>query len=245
MVNNSDKAALLYNSEGIGSNITIENVGGVALKSKETEKLLGLNINSDFVWNTHIEKISNELRKRTGLLKRAQSRLPRNKVLMIAESLWNSVVRYGICIYLTPIYEKEDLKVRKQLADTKLLQVLQNSMLRVVMGLKLEHHTNMEKLREEIKMMSVNQLCIYHTIMEAYNVVRKSSSEQVKEKWEHKNGQSYSLRRKDNLELRVPERARVNCTGFTYHPTEIRNCSEQDTFKSLVKNWIWDHIPSY
>ena len=134
---------------------------------------------------------------------------------MIAESLWNSVVRYGICIYLTPIYEKEDLKVRKQLADTKQLQVLQNSMLRVVMGLKLEHHTNMEKLREEIKMMSVNQLCIYHTIIEAYNVVIKSSSEQVRAKWEHINGETYSLRRKDNLELRVPERARVNCTGFT------------------------------
>ena len=63
------------------------------------------------------------------------------------------MVRYGICIYLTPVYEKEDLKARKQLADTKLLQVLQNSMLRVVMGLKMEHNINMEKLREEIKMM--------------------------------------------------------------------------------------------
>ena len=102
-------------------------------------------------------------------------------------------------------------------------------------------------------MMSVNQLCIYHTIIEAYNVVLKSSSEQVRAKWEHKNGEAYSLRRKDNLELRVPERARVNCTGFTYHgaklfnllPIEIRNCTDQDTFKTMVKSWIWDTIPSY
>ena len=115
-------------------------------------------------------------------------------------------------------------------------------MLRVVMGFKLEHHINMEKLREEIMMMSVNLLCIYHTIMEAYNVVTKSSSEQVKAKWEHRHGDSYSLRRKDNVELRVPERARVNCTGFT---TDIRNCKNQDTFKTLVKTWIWDHIQSY
>ena len=163
------------------------------------------------------------------------------------------MIRYGICIYLTPIYEKEELKARKQLAHTKTLQVLQNSMLRVVMGLKLEDHTNMEKLREKIKMMSVNQLCIYHTIMEAYNVVIKSSSEQVKAKWEHQNGESYSLRRKDNVNLRVPDRVRVNCTGFTYHgaklfnflPNEIRNCTNQDTFKSRVKKWLWDHVPSY
>ena len=89
--------------------------------------------------------------------------------------------------------------------------------------------------------------------MEAYNVVIKSSSEQVKAKWVHKNGEPYSLRRKDNLELRVPERARVDCTGFTYHgaklfnllPIEIRNCTDQDTFKTMVKSWIWDTIPSY
>ena len=149
--------------------------------------------------------------------------------------------------------KKEDLKTRKQLAHTKTLQVLQNSMLRVVMGLKLEHHTNMEKLREKIKMMSVNQLCIYHTVMEAYNVVTKSSSGQVKAKWEHQNGQPYSLRRKDNVELKVPDRVRVNCTGFTYHgaklfnllPNETRNCTNHDTFKSLVKSWIWENVPSY
>ena len=74
MVNNSDKAALLYNSEGTGSSVTVEDVGGFALKSKNTEKLLGLNINSNFEWDTHVEKISIELRKRTGLIKRISNK---------------------------------------------------------------------------------------------------------------------------------------------------------------------------
>ena len=35
-------------------------------------------------------------------------------------------------------------------------------------------------MRQRIKMMSVNQMCCYHTILEAYNVIRNSSSEQIK-----------------------------------------------------------------
>ena len=253
MVNNSDKAALLYNSQGKASSITVENVGGVALTSSTTEKLLGLHINSSFEWDSHIEKISTELRKRTGLLKRIKERLPKDKLIMVAESIFNSVLRYGICVYLTPIYEREHLKARKQLGHTKELQILQINMLRVIMGIKLDSHTNMEKLRMEMKMMSVNQLCIYHTLVESFNVVRTSSSEQVKLKWEHKNGNNYSLRRLDNTELKVPDRNRDKCTGFSYHgaklfnmlPIEIRNCECPEKFKDQVKSWIWEEIPSY
>ena len=126
-------------------------------------------------------------------------------------------------------------------------------MLRVIFGLNLEQQVNMETLRDRIKMFSVNQLAIYHTIIEAFNVVRKSSTTQVKSKWEHKNGQNYSLRRHDNMNLRVPDKGRVKCTGFSYHgaklfnmlPNEARKCTEPESFKSQVKTWIWETIPSF
>ena len=35
--------------------ITVENIGGQELKSTNSENLLGLHINSDFSWDTHIE----------------------------------------------------------------------------------------------------------------------------------------------------------------------------------------------
>ena len=194
-----------------------------------------------------------ELRKRTGLLKRIKERLPTNELIIIAESIFNSVIRYGISLYMTPIYEKEDLKARKLPGATKDLQVLQNNMLRVIMGLKLDDHTNMEKLRFGIKMFSVNQLAVYHTLIEAFNVVRKSSAEQVKRKWEHKHGNNYPLRRIQNMDQRVPEKGRIDCTGFSYHgaklfnnlPIETKNCEIPDSFKNQVKSWIWENIPSY
>ena len=62
-VNNSDKAAVLYNSGGKGKSITIEGIGGETIASTDSEKLLGIHINSSFGWNTHVEKLIIELKK--------------------------------------------------------------------------------------------------------------------------------------------------------------------------------------
>ena len=46
-------------------------------------------------------------------------------------------------------------------------------MIRVIYGLKRKNHVNMKNVREKIKMMSVNQIAVYHTL-EAYNIMRYS-----------------------------------------------------------------------
>ena len=49
---------------------------------------------------------------------------------------------------------------------------MQNNMLRVIHGLlRIVQCVNMQRLREKIKMMSVNQMAVYHTIMEVYNII--------------------------------------------------------------------------
>ena len=42
----------------------------------------------------------------------------------------------------------------------------------------------MQRIREQIKMKSINQIAVYHNLLEACNIMRKkSSSEQIKMKW--------------------------------------------------------------
>ena len=79
LVNNTEKDAILYNSSGRGDLIKIEDIGGKSIQSTYSEKLLGLHINSNFEWSTHIDKISIELKQRIGLLRRIRKRIPRNK----------------------------------------------------------------------------------------------------------------------------------------------------------------------
>ena len=83
-VNNADKAAALFNQNGKGDYIKIENIGGENIQSSFSEKVLGLHLNSDFGWLTHIEKISIDLKKRIGLLRRIRNRIPKEKLVMIA-----------------------------------------------------------------------------------------------------------------------------------------------------------------
>ena len=107
----------------------------------------------------------------------------------------------------------------------------------------------MEKLRRKMKMFSVNQMCIYHTLLEVHNIVKKKSSEQIQNKWS-KTKQNYNFR--TSKDLKVPEKPNVNCIGFTYLgsklfnslPKNLKETLNSDTFKTLIKNWIWENIPS-
>ena len=56
-------------------------------------------------------------------------------------------------------------------------------MIRIIYGLKKQNHVNMINVRVKIKMMSGNQISVYHTLLEAYNIMRHSSSEQIHIKW--------------------------------------------------------------
>ena len=250
-VNNANKAALIYNSKGKGCEISVD-IGGETLSSTYTEKLLGLHINADLKWNTHIDEISSELKKRIGILKRIKEKVPADKLSIMADAIFNSVIRYGIAVYLVPTYEKEDLKARKLSSETYDLQVLQNKMLRVIHGLRISNRVNMVELRTKIKMMSVNQMSIYHTIMEVFNIIHNKSSEQISNKYSHH--ERHSLRKNTNNFLRVPEKhEHRKCTGFTYCgakvfnrlPIKTRETKDRNIFKTLVKKWIWDEVTPY
>ena len=163
------------------------------------------------------------------------------------------IQRYGIPVYLNPVFDEEELKMKKLSKNASILQTLQNTMLRVVLGLNIKQHINMEHVRQKIKMFSVNQMCIYHTLIEAYNVIRYSSSESIKKKWDHKNETKYSLRSETRNNPQIPEKPMKKCAGFTYFgakifkklPCNIKETLNPCTYKALIKNWIWVNIPSY
>ena len=117
----------------------------------------------------------------------------------------------------------------------------------------MKQQANMQKVRQRIKMMSVNQMCCYHTILEAFNVIRNSSSEQIKMKWENHHEIKYSLRNRTKNDPRIPDKPMKKCIGFTYNGAKLFNklpCNVKETlspsiFKSMIKTWIWENIPSY
>ena len=90
-----------------------------------------------------------------------KQRVPVEKLLIIAQAIINSKIAYGSSVYLQPVFEKEDLKAGFLTAEARKLQIIQNNMLRMIFGFRLEDMTNMTRVRTNIKMFSVNQMCCY------------------------------------------------------------------------------------
>ena len=139
------------------------------------------------------------------------------------KAIFNSLLRYGVAVFLKPVYNEEDLNMKRLPKNTIILQTLQNSMLRVIFGLKKQNHVNMKNVREEIKMMSVNQISVYHTLLEACNIMRHSSFEQIHMKWTKISEKKYSLRSITNKNLKAPEKPKLKCLGFTYNGAKLFN----------------------
>ena len=83
--------------------------------------------------------------------------------------------------------------------------------------------------------------------------MKHSSSEQIHMKWTNISEKKYSLRSITNKDLKVPEKPKLKCLGFTYNgaklfnmlPIQRRETQNPKTFKTMTKDWIWENIPSY
>ena len=72
-------------------------------------------------------------------------------------------------------------------------------------------------------------------------------------KWTDISEKKYPLKIITNNDLKVPEKPKLKCLGFTYNgaklfnmlPLQMRENKNPNTFKFLTKGWIWNKIPSY
>ena len=131
------------------------------------------------------------------------------------------------------------------------LQIIQNDMMRMLVGKSRKSHTNMEKLRIELKMMSVNQLSVFHVASEMYNIINHKSSESLHEEMKMV-PRGYGLRGLEDGKVQVPQKGKKSCNGFHYMgpklwnflPGHIRKTTIRDIFRDKLKDYIWENIPS-
>ena len=131
------------------------------------------------------------------------------------------------------------------------LQVIQNDMIRLLIGKSRRSHTNMEKTRHQLKILSVNQLSCYHVAIEMFNIMNHKSSETLYEEMKVA-PKGYSLRGIEDGKVQVPEKGKKSCNGFHYIgpklwnflPGYIRKTTIRSIFKDKLKDFIWEHIPS-
>ena len=190
------------------------------------------------------------LKQRLGILARVKDKVNKEALKITAEAIFTSKIRYGLAVYSKPKFQ---FNHQEQPMDANIakLQVVQNDLLRLMQGKNRKSHTNMQKMREDLKFMSINQLSCYHVAMEMYNIINHSSSDLLKEEFKLEQ-RRYELRCLEDGKVKVPEKGKKNCTGFSYigpkfwnHlPGHIRKTTIKGIFKAKLKDWIWDEVPS-
>ena len=225
-------------------------VGGETLTTSSSEKLLGLTINSDLNWSTHVDKLITTLKQRLGLLRRIKNKINSHKLKIVAEAIFSSKMRYGMSVFTIPKFEFNNLE---QTIDSNIakLQIIQNDMIRLLIGKNRNSKTNMEKTRHQLKIMSVNQLSCYHVAIEMYNIINYKSSDSLHEEMKLV-PRGYNLRGLEEGKVQVPEKGKKSCNGFHYIgpklwnflPGHIRKTTIKNVFKAKLKDFIWENIPS-
>ena len=107
------------------------------------------------------------------------------------------------------------------------------------------------KARQNLKIKSVNQLSVYHTAIEMFNIINNKSSVALHEEMKIQ-PRGYNLRGLEEGKVQVPEKGKKSCNGFHYMgpkmwnslPSHIRKTTKRNIFKEKVKDFIWENIPS-
>ena len=244
LVNNADKAALLYNNSGKAEKITME-IAGEEITSVESEKLLGLHFSSALDWKIHLEKLTSKLNQRLGILRRLKSKVPQRKLQVIAEAIFTSVARYGISVYMRPRLHEDTSS-----AEMDNLQIVQNKMFRLLSGKKRKDRVNVEDLARQFGLMSINQMVTYHVLLETFKILHCGASEKLRAKLVPVSENSKSLN--------VCLFKKASCRGFTYyaaklwnklpatirarekpHQSQVVDGKRLGMFKRDIKKWIW------
>ena len=110
---NDDKTAILIirrnHSDAKNAKRTIK-IGKEVITEKNKEKLLGVNVSNDLLWDQHVKELVRKLKFRLFKLRRLKEKLPNYLLKRVADGIFMSLIRYALPLYCPVQFEVEDPK---------------------------------------------------------------------------------------------------------------------------------------
>jgi hypothetical protein len=144
-------------------------VGKCEIEQERKAKLLGIEIDDDQGWTSHVYGkggLLASLNQRLFMIKRMTNHVKRSKLKKIVDSIWTSKLRYGLQLF-AEVRTREDQPKKRQMTD---LQKAQNRMLRVLENKRIADRISVKNMLENQKMLSVNQTSAQIKLNEMWKV---------------------------------------------------------------------------
>ena len=183
LVANASKTALLFMNVGGKKVLNGESqpikikVGNSVVTQVHSAKLLGMQIDDNQEWSSQITGqggVISSLNSRLFLLRRLSNYISKKRLLRVADSLYTSKIRYGVQLLSKVRIIKED----PVNGLFKKIQVTQNKFARFLAGTSLLDKMRTDKIFEDLKFLSVNQI---------------NAQIKLQEVWKSKNLKNYPL----------------------------------------------------
>lgn len=206
-------------------------INNIPLQQKNTEKYLGLRMDSQLTWNTQIDYIRNKLSSLLGSLRNIVRCIPRK----LRYTIYNTLVKPHL-MYLIEIWGSA--------AKTKLanLQIIQNKIIKMLFN--YPYLTATSKIYEDTKIMNIRQLYTYNVCI----FVRKALSKTIHTNITLKKYKHVTKRSTRRASLIVLPKARTNYGKktitfegvqlFNKVPSHIKNVSSHNAFKYQLAQYL-------
>ena len=142
-------------------------IGKDLVKRSDSTKLLGIKLDDNQKWSTHIDGLIGDLNKRTFTIRRISNQIPQNKVINVVHSLWMSKLRYGLQL----CNKVRMTQVEASCQNMKAVQLSQNKMIRMLDRVSLKEHITTESILNKYNLPSVNQLAGEIKLTEAWKIM--------------------------------------------------------------------------
>ena len=235
-------------------------VAGHTVKESESERLLGIIVNNTMTWESHLygndehKGLIPKLSQRAKLIQRLSLVMPKDKLKILAEGIFFSILNYCIQVYgnvwdLTMYNEKQNRSTAFTKDDNRRLQIIVNKVLRVLTG--LDYDTPVAQLVVASGQLSVQQRTAYHTLVSIYKTIQSGLPVYCHNRLEESRPRSSSLETRSNVMYRVDYRLSVSRCSYFYRGTRLFNQLPLDTqeetnlktFKKKAKAWVMKNIP--
>ena len=250
----------LRRARGVPANLSI-NVSGQAVKCVQSAKLLGIVINEDMTWESHLwghtnnkgEKVPGlvcQLARTVGLLKKLSVVLPQEAMRSITMGLWQSRLLFGLALvggqWLPETYLPRQWNHQATTrGDMEVLQKLQNQVMRVLLG-KRDWLTPTEELLKACNMLSVHQLAFMATATAGYKSTTTGRpnwmAEQMAAQQHSRKNQRKVILPRTRTALREESLVIKATKAINIIPDEIKDLPLQ-VFKRELKKWTASGVP--
>ena len=185
--------------------------------------------------------IISSLNSRLFLVKRLRKCVNNVALRKIADSLFNSKIRYGLQL-LGKVRLTDSDETQSWLKKT---QLMQNKLTRFLNGTQIKDKISTKSILTKLNMLSVNQMNAQMKLTEAWKV---NNEPEYPIKWVMKSTQDDERLTRATAADIVPETARTNLSQSTFNndakkiwnlaPLHIKNCTSIFGAKKAIKNFV-------